>query len=47
MIFDPVTAALLAEEDVLLDKVDWLDANPPMVIGYDTYLISEIVPNIP
>jgi hypothetical protein len=47
LIFDPETSALLAEEDVLLDKVDWLDAEPPLVIGYNTYLISEIVPTIP
>lgn len=38
---------LLAEEDVLLDKVDWLDAESPVVIGYNTYLISDIVPTIP
>jgi hypothetical protein len=29
LIFDPATAVLLEEEDVLLDKVDWLDADPP------------------
>jgi hypothetical protein len=45
--FDPDTSMLLAEEDILLQKVDWLDAAPPMVIGYETYLISEIVPTIP
>lgn len=39
LIFDPATAVLLAEEDVLLDKVDWLDADPPLVIGYTTYLV--------
>jgi hypothetical protein len=47
LIFDPETSVLLAEEDVLLDKVDWLDAEPPLVIGYNTYLISDIVPTIP
>jgi hypothetical protein len=47
LIFDPATAVLLAEEDVLLDKVDWLDANPPLVIGFTTYLVSDIVPTIP
>jgi hypothetical protein len=47
LIFDPRTAVLLAEEDVLLDKVDWLDADPPLVIGYTTYLVSDIVPTIP
>ncbi len=47
LIFDPQTSVLLAEEDVLLHKVDWLDAEPPMVIGYNTYLVSDIVPAIP
>ena len=47
LIFDPQTSALLAEEDVLLHKVDWLDAEPPLVIGYDTYLVSNVVPAIP
>jgi hypothetical protein len=47
LIFDPQTSSLLAEEDVLLHKVDWLDAEPPLVIGYNTYLTSEIVPTIP
>ncbi|OGO52059.1 MAG: hypothetical protein A2Z32_13550 [Chloroflexi bacterium RBG_16_69_14] len=47
LIFDPETSMLLAEEDVLLHKVDWLDADPPTVIGYNTYLMSEIVSAIP
>jgi hypothetical protein len=47
LIFDPETSVLLAEEDILLDKVDWLDGEPPLVIGYNTYLTSEIVPTIP
>lgn len=47
LIFDPETSMLLAEEQVLLDKVDWLDAEPPLVIGYNTYLASEIVETIP
>ena len=47
LIFDPETSALLAEEDVILDKVDWLDAEPPVVIGYNTYLVSDIVAAIP
>ena len=46
LIFDPETSVLLAEEGVLLQKVDWLDAEPPLVIGYNTYLISDIVPTI-
>lgn len=47
LIFDPHTAALLAEEDVLLHKVDYLDADPPIVIGYNTYLVSDVVAAIP
>jgi hypothetical protein len=47
LIFDPQSSVLLAEEDVLLNKLDSLDAQPPIVIGYDTYLVSEIVPTIP
>jgi hypothetical protein len=47
LIFDPGTSMLLAEEDVLLHEVDWLDAEPPLVIGYNTYLVSDIVATIP
>jgi hypothetical protein len=47
LIFDPQTSMLLAEEDVLLHKVGYLDATPPIVIGYDTYLISDVVATIP
>lgn len=47
LIFDPDTSMLLAEEDVLLEPVDWLDAEPPLVIGYNTYLVSDIVATIP
>ena len=47
LIFDPQTSSLLAEEDVLLHRVDWLDAEPPLIIGYNTYLTSEIVLTIP
>ena len=47
LIFDPSTSKLLEEQDVLLHKVDWLDADPPMVIGYATYLVSDIVQTIP
>jgi hypothetical protein len=46
LIFDPETSALLAEEDVLLHKVDYLDADPPIVIGYNIYLVSDIVPAV-
>jgi hypothetical protein len=47
LIFDPQTSVLLAEEDVLLHKVDYLDTNPPIVIGYDTYLVSDVVSTVP
>jgi hypothetical protein len=47
LIFDPRTSALLGEEDVLLQKADWLDADPPIVIGYNTYLVSDVVAAIP
>jgi hypothetical protein len=46
LIFDPETSLLLEDRDVLLDKVDWLDAEPPTVIGYTTYLTSEMVPTM-
>ena len=47
LIFDPDTSMLLAEETVLLETVDWLDADPPIVIGYSTYLVSDITVTIP
>jgi len=47
LIFDPDTSMLLAEETVLLEAVDWLDADPPIVIGYSTYLVSDIAVTIP
>jgi hypothetical protein len=47
LIFDPQTSMLLAEEDVLLKSVDWLDAEPPLLIGYNTYLVSDITTTIP
>ena len=47
LIFDPHTSMLLEEQDTLLHHVDWLDADPPIVIGYATYLVSDIVPTIP
>lgn len=47
LIFDPVTSVLLEEQDVLLHKVDWLEADPPILIGYATYLVSDIVQTIP
>jgi hypothetical protein len=47
LIFDPRTSALLAEEDVILEPVSWIDATPPLVIGYATYLESGIVESLP
>lgn len=47
LIFDPRTSALLAEETVLLEAVSWIDAKPPLVIGYATYLESGIVESLP
>lgn len=47
LIFDPKTSVLLAEERVLLDAVNWVDAAPPVVIGYATYLESGIVESLP
>lgn len=47
LIFDPETSMLLEERDVLLHRVSWLDADPPILIGYATYLVSDIVQTIP
>jgi hypothetical protein len=47
LIFDPTTAKLLGEEKVLLEHTDWIDAKPPVVIGYTTYLESGIVTKLP
>jgi hypothetical protein len=47
LIFDPSTSMLLEEEQVLLNRVDYLDADPPIVIGYATYLVSDIVQVLP
>lgn len=47
LIFDPVTATLLGEEETMLDQVDWIDTKPPVVIGYTTYLESGIVTKLP
>jgi hypothetical protein len=43
LIFDPHTSALLAERTVLLERVPWLDADPPVVIGDTLYLASGVV----
>jgi hypothetical protein len=47
LIFDPSTSMLLEEQDVLLHRVSWLDADPPILIGYATYLVSDVVQTIP
>lgn len=43
LVFDPDTSELLAERQVLLEPVDWLDAEPGTVIGYAVYLNSGVV----
>ncbi|MHB1293754.1 MAG: CU044_5270 family protein [Anaerolineae bacterium] len=43
LIFDPFTSALLGEEQVLLERVDWTAARPPVVIGRVTYLEAGVV----
>jgi len=47
LIIDARTSALLAEEDVILESVSWIDAKPPVVIGYATYLESGVVESLP
>lgn len=34
---------MLAEREVLLERVGWLDADPPEVIGHAVYLESGVV----
>lgn len=43
LIFDPVTSELLATRGVLLERVEWLDAEPPVVLWSHTYLGSGLV----
>jgi hypothetical protein len=43
LIFDPDTSELLAERQILLEPVDWIDAEPGTVIGYAVYLNSGVV----
>jgi hypothetical protein len=40
LIFSPNDARILAEREVLLEHVPWLDADPPMTISYSVYLES-------
>lgn len=42
-VFDPETSELLAERQVLLRRVDWVDAAPGTVIGWVAYLESGTV----
>jgi hypothetical protein len=43
MIFNPHTSELLAEREVLLERVEWIPAPPGTVIGYSVYLKSGVV----
>lgn len=47
LIFDPTTSAFLEEQKILLEPVGWVDAKPPVVIGYTTYLESGIGTSLP
>ena len=43
LIFSPHDARLLAEREILLEQVPWLDADPPTTISYSAYLESGFV----
>ncbi len=43
LIFDPETSEFLGERHILLDRVPWMDAEPPCVVGSAVYLSSGIV----
>jgi plasmid stability protein len=43
LIFDPETSELLAEREVLLERVDWIDVEPGTVIVYQVYMNSGVV----
>jgi hypothetical protein len=47
LILDEGTSALLAQETVLLEAAKWMDAKPPLVVGYTTYLEAAIVERLP
>ena len=38
LIFSPRDAGLLAEREILLERVPWLDADPPMTVSYSVFL---------
>jgi len=46
-VFNPSTHTLLGEERTLLERVSWVDAAPPTVIGYTIYVASAIVATLP
>lgn len=46
IIFDPDTGRFLAERDVLVNRVDYLDADPGTVVGWTAYLESGIVDSV-
>jgi hypothetical protein len=47
LIFDPDTSRLLEKETVQLSRIEGISAEPPVTIGYTTYLTSEIVSHMP
>jgi hypothetical protein len=47
LIIDERTSALLADENVLLEQAKWMDAKPPFVVGYTTYLEAAVVERLP
>jgi hypothetical protein len=46
LIIDPDTSELLAEQDTLLERVEWLDAEPGAIIGYAVYLVTGVVDSV-
>lgn len=43
LIFDPATSRLLGERTELLERVNWIDADPPVVIEYAVYVAAGTV----
>lgn len=43
---DPATGKLLGEERILLDPMETIDAEPPVTIGWATYLESRLVDDL-
>lgn len=46
LIFDPDTSELLAERQLLLEEVDWVDAEPGTVIGWAVYLDNGVTNSV-